>query len=152
MIDFIEDLKGEHEEIERELIELESIMDSGDINYSNLAHTFRKLCDIWDKHERKEEKIFPVMEKERIIVPVEKMLSDHIEFRPHKNELNYAIESGSQEKMKKALLDHGKFIIDKLRTHMDNEENILFAITIEIFTPEEIKEIENNINPEKSDW
>jgi len=48
----------EHEAIEQELIELEVIMDAEPLNYPNLKHVFSKLCEIWDEHERKEEKFF----------------------------------------------------------------------------------------------
>lgn len=42
----INELRQEHIEIERELFELESIMEDEVINYSNLVHTFRKLCEL----------------------------------------------------------------------------------------------------------
>lgn len=145
-MNFIEELKQEHEEIENELKELENIMQDGDINYSNLHHTFIKLCDIWNKHEEKEEIIFPIMEKEQIIIPVKKMLCEHRELRPHKNAIIKALLSGSQIEMKDALNNHAIVIIDKFRKHIEDEENILYSITIEIFTQEEISEIEKSIS------
>ena len=57
----LEQLKKEHEDIERELIELETIIEEEIINYPNLLHVFKNLCEIWDIHEEKEEKIFPVL-------------------------------------------------------------------------------------------
>ena len=65
----IEKLKQEHEDIERELFELEQIMGDETINYSNLIHVIKKLCEIWDEHEQKEERIFPILEHEKIKIP-----------------------------------------------------------------------------------
>ena len=144
-MDFINELEKEHEEIEIELRELELIMQDEDINYSNLHHTFSKLCKVWDAHESKEERIFPVMKKERVIVPVSVMQCGHRELRPHKIAIDKAIASGSQTQMRKALDEHGTAMIELFRKHMGDEENILFSITSEIFTPEEIGEIEDNI-------
>lgn len=141
-MDFIEELKNEHEEIEREFIELESIMEDEDINYSNFAHVFKRLCELWDEHELKEEKIFPVMKKEQIIIPVKTMMTQHRDLKLHKIAIDEAIYSGSQVEMKKALDEHVKVMIEKFRGHINTEENILFAITIEIFSPEEMDEIE----------
>ncbi len=56
----IEMLKQEHEDIERELLEIEAIAEDENINYPNLVHVTGKLCKIWDEHEEKEEKIFPI--------------------------------------------------------------------------------------------
>ncbi len=47
----IELLKQEHEQIERELIELETIEEEP--NIPNLTHTFKKLHKLWDEHGKK---------------------------------------------------------------------------------------------------
>lgn len=146
MIDFISELEREHEDIEIELKELEFIMNNEDgINYSNIHHTFSNLCRIWNAHEEKEEKIFPVMKKEQITVPVETMLCEHKDLKSHKQAIDKAIASGSQIEMKNALENHLMVLIHKFRKHMEDEENVLYAITIEVFTPEELEEIEKSI-------
>jgi|SRR3989344_5387889 len=47
----IEKIKQEHEDIERELLELETISQEAIINYPNLLHVFNKLHDAWNQHE-----------------------------------------------------------------------------------------------------
>jgi len=138
----IEKLKQEHEEIERELSELELIMQDEIINYSNLLHTLKNLVEYWDKHEQREERIFPILKHEKIIIPVKTMLFDHKILRVHKDAIKNAINSKSELKVKDALNTHGKIIIEKLRKHINDEDEILYRITFEIFTPKELDELE----------
>jgi hemerythrin-like domain-containing protein len=137
----IDELKKEHEDIERELVELETIMQEQEVNYSNLIHTFRKLHNLWNLHEEKEERIFPILEKEKIKVPVEKMLFEHKLLRPHKEKMWQAINSGKENMMKKSLSENAVIIIKLLRKHIKDEDEILYTITLQEFTPEELKEL-----------
>lgn len=137
----IEELKLEHEQIERELIELESISQSEIINYPNLVHVFGRLCEFWDPHEEKEEKIFPILEKENIKIPVKTILFEHRELRKDRDKMQEAINSGSEIEMKKALGTSGKVIIKKLRRHMDDEDNILYTISPDELSSEGLKEL-----------
>jgi len=140
----LDTIQQEHEDIERELIELESIAESDEINYPDLIHTFKKLHDIWNKHEEKEEKIFHFLKKkEHLIVPVKEMLFEHRALKSHKQALLDAINSGSEWELKKTLDFHGKIVIEKLREHINKEDEVLLTISLEQeFKLEEIKEIE----------
>jgi len=84
-------LKLEHQELERELFELDAIMESEVINYPNLLHVFRRLCELWDPHEERETRVFGVMEKERVKVPVYKMTCEHRDLRGHFKRMKEAI-------------------------------------------------------------
>lgn len=141
----VEILKKEHVDIERELLEFETIMNSEEINYSNLIHTFKKLHDIWNEHENKEEKVFPILEKERIKIPVHRMLFEHKDLKTHKKAIIDAISSGNEGKIREMLGIHGKKIIDKLREHIKFEDEILYTIALEEFNDEELKELEKAI-------
>ncbi len=142
----IEPLKQEHREIERELLELETIMQEEIINYPNLVHTFKKLIFIWDEHEKKEEKIFLIMEKEQIKVPVETMLSDHKTLRRHKQAITLAIISGDDSKIRKVLNENAVVIIRRLREHINDEDEVLYTIALEEFTPKELEELWVSVN------
>ena len=145
-MNFIEKLKEEHEQIERELLELETIMEAEKLNHPNLIHTYKKLHDFWNEHELKEEKIFQILKHESIVVPVKMMLFEHEELRSHKKTLLEAINSGDEEKIKKVLEKQGSLIIRKIREHMNKEDEILYRITLENFTHEEIIETEKALN------
>jgi len=134
-------LKREHEDIERELFELESIMEDEIINYSNLIHTFEKLCRLWDSHEREEEEIFAVMEKEQIRVPVYTMTCEHRDIRGHITRFKAAINSGSDFKIKDSLGKDIRVLVDKIREHMNQEDEILYTIALSEFSDEELKEM-----------
>ncbi|MCF7910528.1 hemerythrin domain-containing protein [Candidatus Pacearchaeota archaeon] len=131
-MNIIEELKSEHEEIERELIELDEIVDARNekINYPNLIHVFRKLKKFWDEHEEKEEKLFSILESENMKIPIEKLKFEHKLLRPHKERVKEAINSGSEAKMKKALEDNCTVIVKQLREHIDEEEDILFSLIL----------------------
>jgi len=138
----IEKLKQEHEEIERELTELELIMQDETINYSNLIHVLKTLCDRWDKHEQEEERIFPILKHEKIVIPVKSMLFDHKNLKPHRQAIQKSLLSGSEFEIKNALNNHGKIIIEKLRKHINDEDEVLYRITFEVFTPKELDLLE----------
>jgi len=134
-------LKKEHENIERELFELESIIESDEINYPNLVHTFRKLCSIWDVHELREEGIFQVMKKENVVVPVEKMTCGHADLREHMKGVRDAINSGSEFRVKKSFDEDLAVIIKKLREHIEMEDEILYTVALDEFSAEELREM-----------
>jgi uncharacterized protein len=140
----IELLKQEHEQIERELLELEIIQEEP--NLSNLTHTFKKLHEIWDRHEKKEEKLFKVLKKDKIVVPVKKMMLEHDALRKHKDAIYNAIKSGSEHEIKSVLKNNIPIILDKLRSHIADEDEILYRLTLQLFTSAELKELEKSIN------
>jgi len=141
-MDPLEILKKEHEAVERELIELETIMDEEVVNYPNLIHVFRKLHVIWNAHEIREEKLFEILEKRGFPFPFKKMLFEHKELNLPRSEIVRAIQSGSEFETKKALDFHGRKLLKKLRKHHSVEEDIIYALPIE-FSNEELKELES---------
>ncbi len=137
----ISELRKEHIAIERELFELDSIMEDEVINYSNLVHTFRKLCEIWDKHEEEEDGIFAVMKRERIVVPVYTMTCEHRDIRGYANRFKDAINSGSDFKVKKCFDKDLKVLIAKVREHINMEDEVLYRIALDEFSEEELEEM-----------
>ena len=138
----IELLKKEHDDIERELLELETIMSEEQLNYPNLIHVLKTLFKLWEEHEIKEEKIFPILKQEKIIIPVKTMLWEHSQLRPHRTSIITALNSGNDSNIKTALDKSGKIIIERLRAHIKSEDEILYTIALSELTPEEINEME----------
>ncbi|MFA4960175.1 MAG: hemerythrin domain-containing protein [Candidatus Pacearchaeota archaeon] len=137
----IEVLKEQHEEIDMELMEIESVISENEINYSNLIHSFVRLCKLWDNHEKKEDKIFSIMEKERILMPVYTMTCEHKTLREHINKIKEAINSGSDLKLKDCFDKDLKKFIEKIRAHKNSEDEVLYTIALEEFTTEELEEM-----------
>jgi DUF438 domain-containing protein len=124
-------LKKEHEEIERELIELENLIqeleETGEYNISNIYHTCKKLVRIWDLHEKEEENIFPLLKnKQGIIIPIQTMFFQHRKLKKYKENIFNAITTGN--KIKTALM---KNLIDELRKHIKFEDEILYTAVLE---------------------
>lgn len=140
----IDVLKQEHESIERELFELDTIIQNGEdggINYSNLIHVLKKLHDIWNNHEIKEEGVFRILKHEKIIVPVKEMLFEHNILKKHKDIIYNAINSGNNEKVKQALEKDLSFIIEELRKHINKEDEILYRIVLEEFSKDDLDKL-----------
>ena len=116
-------IKKEHEAIERELVELETIMEEENINFPNLIHVFNKLHSIWDSHEEREEKLFNTFRTERLDFPVDEMLFAHRELKGHRTVIANSINSGSEFNIKTALGTNGRMMINKLREHIKKEED-----------------------------
>jgi hypothetical protein len=125
----INSIKKEHELIERELVELETIMDEENINFPNLVHIFAKLHSLWDSHEKKEEDLFNKFKADGIDFPVDEILFAHKELRGHKKVIENAINSGSEFEMQVSLDTDGKIIINKLREHIKKEEIYLDKVS-----------------------
>ena len=138
----IDVLKLEHQEIERELFELDAIMESEVINYPNLLHVFRRVCELWDPHEEREARVFGVMKKEHIRVPVYKMTCEHRDLRGHIKKMREAINSGSDYRIRKAFRDDLRVIVGKIRRHILMEDEVLYTIALEEFTEEELREMD----------
>jgi len=138
----IEFLKEEHEQIEMELMELNAVMKDSPINYSNLIHTFKKLCALWDPHEVKEEKIFKIMKQGQVNVPVYAMTCEHRDLRGHIKGMKQAINSGSEINLRNAFGKDLQVIITRIKNHMEKENEILYTIAREEFTPQEWTDME----------
>ena len=119
------------------------------INYSNLVHTFRRLCELWDPHENEEEKIFKVMEREQIKMPVYTMTCDHEDIRDQITALKNAINSGSDHKIKESLARDLRVVVDKIRDHMAQEDEILYTLALSEFTEDELIEMARVIEDER---
>jgi len=116
-------------------------MGEGEINYSNLVHTFKKFCELWDVHERAEDKIFAVMKRERIIVPVYTMTCEHKDIRVHVDRIKDAINSGSDFKVRTCFDRDLRPLLVNVRKHMNMEDEVLYRIASDDFTEEELKEM-----------
>jgi len=148
-------LKQEHEAIERELIELEKIFEDinelNEVNFPNVNHTFRKLCDIWNSHENEEEEVFPILSRNEIEIDIEKMLTDHKILRVYKNNILDAIDSGSFEKIRIAFSEDVPIMIKKLREHIDQEDNILYTAVLKYTSELELENLKNKF-PNLGNW
>jgi hypothetical protein len=121
-------IKKEHEIIERELIELETVMEDEEFNYTNMQHVFRKLNSIWNSHEEREEMFLKNLLSENTSFPIEKRKIEHRELRGHCKVINDAINSGDVGEMEVSLETDGKMMIDKFRKHMVDEEDLLRGV------------------------
>ena len=122
------EFKKEHESIERELIELEAIMDSSIINYPNLIHVLKRLYEIWENHEAKESVFFRALTDKGYTIPIKKIFFEHGQLKKHRERLLNALNSGSEYKTHEILAKDGIAMISKLRQHMADEDWIFYAL------------------------
>ncbi|MCD4770951.1 hemerythrin domain-containing protein [archaeon] len=134
-------LRKDHEMIEMELSELDFIMKGDSVNYSNLVHTFWKVCKLWDLHELKEEELFAAMKKEGFEVPIETILLEHGSLRERVKKIEAAINSGSDFEVRKVLAKEMREFVDVLRKHAEDEDDVLAGVIVGDFSDEGVREI-----------
>ncbi len=122
------EFKNDHKVIERELIELETIINTPIVNYPNLIHVLKKLNEFWNSHEEREEEYFSELHAKGFTIPIKKITFEHLRLKRHRDALIRALESGSEFKTKEALKKDGLELIKKIRQHMKDEDWILYAL------------------------
>jgi hypothetical protein len=136
-MNIFETLKKEHQKIERELIEIETVVDGETINYPNLFHVFKKFNNLWNNHEKKEEKLFSILSQMQINSEIERLLFDHREIRGHKKVIADSIKSGDETEIKASLDTDAQMLIEKIKKHFEIEAP-LFSDIPNKMTPEQI--------------
>lgn len=121
-------LINEHKQIERELIEMETIMNTSIINYPNLLHVLKKLRTFWNEHEKKEEIFFSDMQKKGFTIPVQRITFEHGKLHRDMEIIMNSIQRGSDDEMHTILSRYGKDLVSKIRKHMSDEDWILYAL------------------------
>ena len=121
-------LKEGHEWIERELLELEAIMDEDTINYSNLVHVLKKILRFWNEHEKREEEFFSSLEQRGYTTPLHTVRIEQATLKRLLRSLTDAIVSGSDYKTRSALEHDGRSFIVRVRNHIKKQDWILYAL------------------------
>ena len=124
----LEVLKEEHEMLEREIIELETIMEEEIINYSNLIHVLKKIARIWNSHAEKDEKIFLILEGKGVRTPLHSLWDAKEQFVKYHSQIFKALESGSDYQTREAMTSEGRGFISCLRNHITEQEWIFYAL------------------------
>jgi len=146
IINPIEQLKKEHKVFENLISEFKILSDNPDnLNLQKISNNFVKIYTLWNQHEKKEEELFPLLEKKDFKIHVEKVFFDHKELRPHKDAINNAIKSKDINIIKDSLYKHSVWIIDKLREHLDYENEILFILAEKEYTNAELNKMWESI-------
>ena len=122
------ELKKEHEIIERELIELDTVMNSPNMNYPNLLHVLRRLEAIWNEHEEKEEVFFQDLHQKGFTIPIKKITFEHGKLKRDMEIILHVLQKGTNDEIHDMLQKYGKDLTSKLRKHMSDEDWILYAL------------------------
>ena len=123
----LEVIKEEHSKLEKELQELEAIVNSEPVNYAGLIHIFNELNDFWNKHEEKEEVVFDVLRGNGFKIPTKEINFEHGELSKLRGEIFEAVNSGKEDKIIGVLRTKGVKMIEKVRSHMEKEDWILLS-------------------------
>lgn len=127
----LKSLRKEHEAIERELLELETLLEDFDegeeFNHTNCAHVLKKLFSVWDSHETKERMFFDNLNRKsesRSEIPINTLHFNNPELSGHKKVLTYAINSGDISKLKTSLDTDGRMLMEKLRRDIKKDSEL----------------------------
>lgn len=115
-------LKKEHEEIRDILLAIESMIGNAPTS-KELNILLDKFHERWDAHEKKEENSLKLFKRSNLQLQFKKaVLGEHRELRGHWRVIKNALKS--DEKIIDVALDtDGRMLIEKLRKHMEFEEN-----------------------------
>lgn len=145
-MNIFEELKKEHEKIERELLEIETMIEEEEINYPNLVHVLKNFNDLWANHEHKEERLFEVLRNLGIDSEIDKLLFDHREIKGHKKVIADSIKSGNEMEIKASLDTDARMMIDKIKKHFNTEVPILKEVATEKLSEDDLKVIREEFN------
>ena len=82
-------------------------------------------------------------------MPVYTMTCDHEDIRDQITALKNAINSGSDHKIKESLARDLRVVVDKIRDHMAQEDEILYTLALSEFTEDELIEMARVIEDER---
>lgn len=132
---YLEMFIREHECIERELLELETIMQEEIINYPNLVHVIKKITYLWQEHVKKEQPFLVALEQEGFATPLESMFIEQQELERHLQSLTKTMLCCSDCKTRKALLTDGRSFVAKMRQHIKRQDWVFYALPAFEHTP-----------------
>ena len=127
------ELKLEHESIERELFELQTVINSSFINYPNLLHVMKKIKSIWESHEAKEEPFFSDLAKKGFTIPIKRITFEHGKLRREMEIIISSLSSKNEDEIHTVLFKYGNELIKNLRQHLADEDWILYALPKKYF-------------------
>ncbi len=146
----IQTLILEHDEILKFLDELEIIKTKvqkadqySDITkeiFDKLRHITHHLVEAEKHHQREEDVLFPAAEANGIYGPTQIMVTEHVEMRALKKELNQLASEVNEEnfnEFKKDFLEASSRLIQHLRDHIFKENNILYPAALSAIPEEE---------------
>lgn len=81
------------------------------------------------------------MNKEGVVMPTTIMTSEHKDISGHIKALKDAINSGHDSEVKESFAKDLRVIVDKMRGHMLQEDEVLYTIALTEFSEEELSEM-----------
>jgi hypothetical protein len=125
MLKTVNVLFEEHEVLTGELDKLEILISEDTINYTHLNNFFNKFISFWEKHEKREDEFFSKLRDISYGIPLNQILSEHEVLKKHLKTFQKSLKTGSERAKRKTLQKDGKILIDYLRRHMDEEDEVL---------------------------
>ncbi|MGC9309655.1 MAG: hemerythrin domain-containing protein, partial [Candidatus Nanoarchaeia archaeon] len=86
------------------------------------------ICTIWEKHELREEKAFPELEKQGYVIPVDIIFCEHEDINSKISVIKNAINSGNHSNVLTSLEKQAKELLDILEEHVELEDEVLYRI------------------------
>ena len=147
-MDAIEKLKEEHSKIRAILLSLELDSRKGSVDADGMLFNLRSLYELWEKHEDKEEDIFPYLEKRGINVPVQELRFERGALRRHRDRIRSALISGAALKIEEIINLDLNIVIAKIREHMNKEEMVLYGVSWDKLKEEDTNAIKRIVEGE----
>ncbi len=144
----IQNFQKEHENTLKEISTLETISSQieGPDDFEKNRKELKRISEQFNqmfKHFEREEIVFDKLEEKGIKGPVEVMREEHEEMKEKEKEFDLMINKKrlNGEEVKKIIYVI-KYIAELLKSHIQKEEIIIYPLTVEKLSNEELKECE----------
>ena len=118
----ISHLKKEHEDMFREILVFEEMIDNGHVNYLELVYTFHKIIGLTVKHEKSLRGFLSHNNIEGLNQKAKSIFLDPRLIQGHVKVIGNAIKSRNQGIIRVALDNDGRMLISKLKENIFKRE------------------------------
>ncbi len=135
-------------EIAKELVTLDNF-DTAKQHWDSLKHKVTQFRESENHYLREENVLFPYLEKHGITQPPKIMWAEHDEIRALEKQLYTIVDSHKKlgyKKFTSQLHDIALALAEKLASHFQKENNILFPTGLKVITPDEWPQIRHEFD------
>ncbi|MCX7821339.1 MAG: DUF438 domain-containing protein [Brevinematales bacterium] len=118
---------------------------SGEEILFEIEKLLQKLMEAENHNVRQENTLFPILERHGVEQPPAIMWAEHTEMKEQKKEMIKMLKKKDSYEFKdfcNKIHEMATFLLEKFSLHTQKEQNILYVTALDIITPEEWKDIE----------
>ncbi len=122
-------LKEEHIKMKEMFLEIERFINGGSsVDYRKFGHHFKRLDEIWENHEKREDALIKEYAKKNNLIPEKSLSEKHRQLRGYWNSIRRALDAKDCEKLAMVLDTDGRMLLERFAFCIDSEEKFFEGI------------------------